>query len=183
MKEMDSTEPQSTNVSTTPSPEVVHPVSTTPSPEVVHPDPVTTTPPSGVMKSLVLACGFALGGVGVLASSSAADVMQIGRAEVQKAAKVGAAIEAMLASGELVAYGGGAVLSGIVCVAFAKGCYKCFNSGVMVAVIFLYLICEFGFGYEVLGFDHQQPWWEEGERIGGGWEVEFKRILLVVQQF
>ncbi|GJW48905.1 hypothetical protein Tco_0080551 [Tanacetum coccineum] len=114
MKEMDSTEPQSTNVSTTPSPEVVHPVS--------------TTPPSGVMKSLVLACGFALGGVGVLASSSAADVMQIG-AEVQKAAEVGAAIEAMLASGELVAYGGGAVLSGIVCVAFAKGCYKCFNSG------------------------------------------------------
>ncbi|GJZ51115.1 reverse transcriptase domain-containing protein [Tanacetum coccineum] len=25
--------------------------------------------------------------------------------------------------------------------------------------------------------------WDEGERIGGGWEVEFKRILLVVQQF
>ncbi|GJX18486.1 hypothetical protein Tco_0221163 [Tanacetum coccineum] len=97
MKEMDSTEPQSTNVSTTPSPEVVHPVSTTPSLEVVHPDPVSTTPPSGVMKSLVLACGFALGGVGILASSSA-DVMQIG-AEVQKAAEVGAAIEAMLASG------------------------------------------------------------------------------------
>ncbi|GKA62834.1 hypothetical protein Tco_0762353 [Tanacetum coccineum] len=157
MKEMDSTEPQSTNVSTTPSPEVVHPVSTTPSLEVVHPDPVSTTPPSGVMKSLVLACGFALGGVGVLASSSAADVMQIG-AEVQKAAEVGAAIEAMLASGELVAYGGGAVLAGIVCVAFAKGCYKCFNSGAL----------------------HR---WEEGERIGGGWEVEFKRILLVVQQF
>ncbi|GJS42921.1 hypothetical protein Tco_0567964, partial [Tanacetum coccineum] len=126
MKEMDSTEPQSTNVSTTPSPEVVHPVSTTPSPEVVH--PVRTTPPSGVMKSLVLACGFALGGVGVLASSSAADVMQI-RAEVQKAAEVGVAIEAMLASGELLAYGGGAVLAGIVCVAFAKGCYKCFNRG------------------------------------------------------
>ncbi|GKE49954.1 hypothetical protein Tco_1481212 [Tanacetum coccineum] len=124
MKEMDSTEPQSTNVSTTPSPEVVHPVSTTPSPEVVH--PVRTTPPSGVMKSIVLACGFALGGVGVLASSSAAD---IGRVEVQKAAKVGAAIEAMLAS-ELVAYGEELyLLAGIVCVAFAKGCYKCFNSG------------------------------------------------------
>ncbi|GJX18487.1 hypothetical protein Tco_0221164 [Tanacetum coccineum] len=88
MKEMDSTEPQSTNVSTTPSPEVVHPVSTTPSSEVV---------PSGVMKSLVLTCRFTLGGVGVLASSSAADVMQIGD-EVQKAAEVGAAIEAMLAS-------------------------------------------------------------------------------------
>ncbi|GJW48904.1 T-complex protein 1 subunit beta [Tanacetum coccineum] len=102
MKEMDSTEPQSTNVSTTPSPEVVHPVSTTPSLEVVHPDPVSTTPPSGVMKSLVLACRFALGGVGVLASSSAADVMQIG-AEVQKAAEVGAAIEAMLASAMAIA--------------------------------------------------------------------------------